>query len=264
MTLVPRGPNGTAYANKFTPLNAGTFNFRVLYHGDFNYTAGQSAVSANLIVVKVLTYTETKLGVTNIKLGQSVRDNVTVFGINGSSVIPTGTVSFQVKNGTGPWVIYDANVPLVNRNATSRWYTPMIAAGDFKFQAIYNGDANYNASHSCPWSEPLNVLVATPLTSINIGGAVTGHIGQSYTVNATITGLGGTYPPITGNVTFQWQLNGVGSWTNITKNVTLVNGVATSTWFAPADPGRYIFRAVYAGNANYSNSVAALALQVYV
>ncbi|HEY3420879.1 MAG TPA: Ig-like domain-containing protein [Methanomassiliicoccales archaeon] len=262
--LVPRGPNGTAYANPYVPLKVGTYTFRVLYHGDYNYTAGQSAVSAGLTVVKVNTYTETKLGVTSINLGQSVRDNVTVYGINGSSVMPTGTVTFQVKNGTGPWVVYDANVPLVNRVATSKWYTPMHVAGDFKFQAIYNGDENYNASHSCPWSEPLNVLVSRVTTTIDIGGATTGHLGQAYTVNTTVTGLGGSYPRLTGNVTFQWQLNGVGGWTNITKNVTLVNGAAISGWFTPTETGRYIFRAVYNGDRNYgSNPQAAVALQMY-
>jgi hypothetical protein len=236
-----------------------------LYLGDVNYATAYSIDNVGpLTVGKVRTYTETKLGVTNIHLGQSVRDNVTVFGVNGSSVLPTGTVSFQVKNGTGPWVIFDANVPLVDRTATSKWYTPMHAAGDFKFQAIYHGDANYNISWSCPFSEPLNVLAAIPSASINIGGVVTGHIGESYTVNATITDLGGSYPPITGNVTFQWQFNGIGDWMNITKNVTLVNGVATSTWFAPTDPGRYIFRVIYNGDANYENTFAAIALQVYV
>jgi hypothetical protein len=136
-------------------------------------------------VGKVLTYTETRLGVNTIDLGRSVRDNVTVYGINGSSVIPTGTVSFQVKNGTGPWVIYDANVPLVNRTAISSWYTPTNAAGDFKFQALYDGDWNYNASHSCPWSEPLNVLVAPSGSAVSLI-----VVGQSATVGITVTGWG--------------------------------------------------------------------------
>lgn len=138
---------------------------------------------------KVLTYTETRLGVNTIDLGRSVRDNVTVYGINGSSVIPTGTVSFQVKNGTGPWVIYDANVPLVNRTAISSWYTPTNAAGDFKFQALYDGDWNYNASHSCPWSEPLNVLVAPSGSAVSLI-----VVGQSATVGITVTGWGQGIP----------------------------------------------------------------------
>jgi hypothetical protein len=45
--------------------------------------------------------------------------------------------------------------------------------------------------------------------------------------------------------------------------VTLVNGAATSTWYTPAEPGRYIFRAVYNGNANYGIANAAVALQIY-
>jgi Bacterial Ig-like domain (group 3) len=268
-TLLPRGPNGTAYADPFTPLSVGTYTFRVVYPGDWNYTAGQSAVSAPMVVDKLEhTYTETKLGVTSINLGQSVKDNVTVYGVNGSAVIPTGTVNFQVRddhgNGTGVWVVYEANVPLVNRTATSIWYTPTYASPYWKFQAVYSGDNNYPGSHSCPWSEPVNVLLARSSISIDdglAGATVNTHVGQSVTLNTTVTGLG--YPPITGNVTFQWQLNGIGGWTNITQNVTLVNGAATSTWYTPAEPGRYIFRAVYNGDANYGITNAAVALQIY-
>jgi len=112
----------------------------------------------------------------------------------------------------------------------------------------------------------VNVLLARSSISIDdglAGATVNTHVGQAVTLNTTVTGLGGEYPPITGNVTFQWQLNGIGGWTNITQNVTLVNGAATSTWYTPEVPGRYIFRAVYNGNANYGITNAAVALQIY-
>ncbi len=260
--LAATGTSATAWADPFSPMLVDTYTFRALYLGDWNYTSGQSAESSALTVIKAKTYTETALGVTNIRLGQSVRDNVTVWGINGSAIVPTGTVSFYVKNGSGAWTLYDENVALVDRTAMSRWYTPMEAAADFKFQAIYSGDSNFNGSASCPWSEPLNVMVARSQTSITIG-PVEGNLGQSWTLNATVAGLGGSYPALTGTVTFQWQLNWTGPWTDITTGATLVNGVAVSSWFTPTVQGVYILRVLYSGDENYDNSSAAVALNFH-
>jgi Bacterial Ig-like domain (group 3) len=251
--LSGRGTAGAATSAPYTPLKVGTLYLRAVYLGDANYLTSRSGDGAEpLTVGKVLTYTETKLGVNTIDLGRSVRDNVTVYGINGSSVIPTGTVSFQVKNGTGPWVIYDANVPLVNRTAISSWYTPTNAAGDFKFQALYDGDWNYNASHSCPWSEPLNVLVAPSGSAVSLI-----VVGQSATAGITVSGLGEGYPTPTGTVSFQIKYGG-GEWAPLGPDVTLEDGRAISSLYTPPGAGSFVIQAIYGGDTNYSGSWASV------
>ena len=102
-----------------------------------------------------------------IVLGQSVRDNATVTGLDGFPV-PSGTVDFQVSFNGGAWTTYDAGVALMDGSAISTWYTPH-AAGNYTFQAVFSGDSNYLESHSNPLSEPLHVEKAPSNTTTDLG-----------------------------------------------------------------------------------------------
>ncbi|KPK63118.1 MAG: hypothetical protein AMK73_05400 [Planctomycetes bacterium SM23_32] len=101
--------------------------------------------------------------VTEITLGESVRDTATVTGLDGVFPMPTGTVDFQVvEPGEDPdnesdWDTFDPAVALdLDGVAISVEYTPS-AAGDYYFRAIYSGDSNYNGSQSGNREEPLVV-----------------------------------------------------------------------------------------------------------
>jgi large repetitive protein len=255
--LSARGMSGVATSDRYTPSEAGAHCFRAAYLGDANYLAASGPDDVETLTVeKAVTYTETRLGVTTIEVGRSVRDNVTVFGVNGSSVLPSGSVNFQVRLNDSEWSIYDADVPLVNGTAISRWYKPLEASGDYKFQAVYVGDLNYNSSRSCPFSEPLNVLPARTVSSVSLGiGAIVS--GQPFTVNLTVSGLGGAFPIPTGTVNFQVKLDG-GEWAVFDADVTLVNGCATSAWYSISGPGSHTIQAVYSGDTNYGGSKASV------
>jgi hypothetical protein len=251
-TLSARGTSGVASAI-FAPSNVGSYVLRALYLGDVNYVTGQSNGSAALSVSKTISWTVGNVGLSTTVFGRSVTVNETVIGVNGSTV-PTGWLNFQWRyTNSGTWTVFDANVPLVNGNATSTWFTPAFAGGDYRFQAIYSGDKNYNASWSCPYLEPLNVVVGPSLSHVNLGTAAI-NVGHAVTENVTVTGLNGFTAP-TGDVTFRVKYE-TGNWTNYSENVHLVNGHALSTWFAPEAAGSYAIEAVYTGDPNYGSSWA--------
>ncbi len=249
-TLSAKGTNGAASAI-YAPSNVGSYNLRAVYLGDVNYVTGQSNGSAALSVSKTISWTVGNVGLSTTYFGRSVTVNETVIGVNGSTV-PTGWLNFQWRyTNSGVWTVFDPNVPLVNGNATSTFFTPAFAGGDYRFQAIYSGDKNYNASWSCPYLEPLNVLAGPSVSKIN-PDAMTIKVGQAVTENVTVTGLAGFTAP-TGEVTFRVMYDG-GNWTNYSENVHIVSGHATSTWFTPGATGTYVIEASYAGDSNYGSS----------
>jgi Bacterial Ig-like domain (group 3) len=73
--------------------------------------------------------------------GKTVTATVTVTGSSGT---PTGTVTLRRTDGSKPTNIVSG--PLVNGKATLK-YTPK-SKGTFHYQAVYSGDANYNARTS--------------------------------------------------------------------------------------------------------------------
>ena len=263
---------GMATSTAFTPMMTGHFEFRAVYSGDCNYLCSESKKCSELLCVKkACPTTVTSIGATAVVENQAVTDNATVTGLGGNFSIPTGMVDFQVSYNNGTWMTYDASVSLVNGMATSAFYTPA-EAGCYSFQAIYGGDCNYRCAASASGSEILMVTgeganqpgpddnsnTVTGVTSPCTPCPPCGHdkcieLGESVTDNATVAGLGIGFPGPTGTVDFQVSYMG-GIWTTYDGNVTLSNGMATSTWYTPLATGHYNFRAMYSGDSNYYGS----------
>ena len=89
-------------------------------------------------------------------------------------------------------MIYDANVTLVNGNATSAFYMP-VATGSYEFQASYSGDSNYLPSVSGEDAELLQVDMAPSHTTtcLSSGDIV---LGCSVYDTAHVCGLGDGFP----------------------------------------------------------------------
>jgi hypothetical protein len=105
---------------------------------------------------KLVSTTSTNLAAVTMNLGESVTDTATVIG-TGST--PTGTVTFEVSTDNGAtFAPYGAVKTLLNGSATSDPYTPAGGSVNYRFRALYSGDANYEASQSGDQEEPLTVV----------------------------------------------------------------------------------------------------------
>jgi hypothetical protein len=241
---------GTVTSAAYVPSAVGSYSFRAIYFGDLNYNGSQSADGAEpLSVGQAPTFALTDLGTSEIVLGQSVSDFVTVGNLAATGPIPTGTVQFHVSFNGSAFVAFD-NQTLVAGSATSVPYQPAIA-GNYEFQAVYNGDANFTGTISLNF-EPLAVVGASSITTTSLDSSRI-QLGVLVFDTATVAGLNG-FPVPTGNVDFQVSF-GNGAWVSF-DNETLVSGVVTSAAYVPAAAGNYHFRAVYGGDNNYLGSMS--------
>ncbi len=242
--------NGTAVSTAYTPLHAGIYWFRAIYSGNSHYNGSVSGEQDEpLVVDRAASTTTTLLAHSQITLGQSVTDTASVTGLGSSFPVPTGSINFQVSYNSGAFTTYDTKT-LSNGSATSAAYTPL-AAGSYRFRAVYAGDSNYNGSQNNDEDEPLTVGAANSTTSTQLSSSLI-TLGQGVTDTATVTGLGGSFPIPSGTVTFQVSFNGGSFTTYDTK--TLSSGSATSAAYTPLAAGGYRFRALYAGDTNYTGS----------
>ena len=242
------------------PLSSGSYHFRAIYSGDSNYLGSQSGDEEEPLTVQpalILIPVTTLLSQTTITLGDSITDDATVPGLGEPFAVPTGTVEFQVQIGAGVWTTFDTQTLSASGDdgvATSIAYMPMMV-DDYHFRAVYLGDSNYLGSQSADGDEPLIVNEASSTTTTVLGTSSI-ILGQSVYDNATVMGLGGSFPMPTGMVDFQVSFNG-GAWETYHADVVLVNGKATSTWYMPMVTGDYDFRAIYSGDSNYLGSQSA-------
>jgi hypothetical protein len=245
--------SGQATSISYTPATPGAYYFRAVYSGDDNYFGAQSGDEEEpLTVGKYTPDVNTLLSDSSITLGASVTDSVTVVGLGGSFPWPTGTVDFEVSFDGGAWTVYDNDVALTQSGsdgvATSTSYTPL-AAGSYRFRAVYSGDSNYNGAQSGDEEEPLTVGKYTPTVTTLLSES-TIALGHSVTDTATVSGLSSPFPDPTGTVDFQVSTDMI-SWITFDSNVPLVSGSATSDSYEPLTAGTYYFRAVYSGDNNY-------------
>ena len=128
-----------------------------------------------------------------------------------------------------------------------------LPAGDYLFNATYNGDGNYYKAYGDCRAEPLcvhqvhaSVETALYLSDSDEQSVVSSiNYGQSVYDTVTVSGTGATP---TGTVTFWYSLNG-GSWIQLGDPVQLQNGMASSEPMTPI-AGDYLFNATYNGG-NY-------------
>jgi hypothetical protein len=243
---------GIVTSNSYIPEKAGDYRFRAAYGGDTNNLKSQSGDGDEpLTVTKAPSFSLTTMGTTEIVVGQSVFDNVTVTNLVDSLPVPTGSVSFQVNVNNNGFVEYDT-ATLVNGVAKSARYDPL-AAGSYEFQAVYGGDANFLGSTSMEGSEPLSVAKAPTTTGTSLDSSSI-LLGDLVYDTATVTGPGNPFPVPTGTINFQVRYNG-GAWTSYDTGL-LVDGTVTSSAYTPSDSGNYNFRCLYSGDGNYLNSMS--------
>ncbi|MEM4733748.1 MAG: Ig-like domain-containing protein, partial [Candidatus Bathyarchaeia archaeon] len=195
----------------------------------------------------------TILSSNSTQLGNSVYDNVIVYGIN--ATIPTGTVRFEYRNGTGEWTLL-SNTTLIpdttNTSIATSLEVYLKFAGVWYFRAVYSGDKNYTSSASGDTAEQLIVLKADPEVKIVLSSeSIT--LGESITATANVTGLKGDFPAPTGQVTFQVLPPG-GNWISFGNLKNLTDGLATSDAYMPNKAGTWYFRAYYHGDDNYNDA----------
>ncbi len=159
--------------------------------------------------------------------------------VSGSSGTPTGSVTLRRTDGRRPTNI--ASATLVNGKATLK-YTPK-SRGRYHYQAIYSGDANYNAATSATVS-----LVVEPRPRPRVRLSMSPNpVVHRHTVTVTITVSGAVGTP-TGTVTLR-RTDG-----RTPANVAsgpLVHGRATLK-YTPKSKGTYHYQARYAGSSSYS------------
>jgi len=150
--------DGHAMSIVYTPLEAGSYWFKATYSGDSNYVSASSGETDEPLTVGPATpVVTTILSASSITWGQSVHDRAIVTGLGGAYPMPTGTVQFYVKVGTGSWEALGISVPLVNGEVSSIDYTPA-SGGTYWFKATYSGDSNYVSASSGETEEPLTVI----------------------------------------------------------------------------------------------------------
>ena len=247
--LVKTLVNGSATSDLYTPTAAGDYLFRAVYSGDTKYKASQSGAQDEPMTVNKLTSTtSTLLSENSINLAKSVTDTATV---TGSSTTPTGTVTFEVStDGGATFTPFGNIITLVSGSAISDPYTPAAAGNDYRFRAVYSGDAKYKASQSGDQEELLTVVnQATIIVVKNTDGgdavfSFTGIGGNGLPDNFSITTSGntgtvtytvpaGTYGVIE-SVETGWELTSSGAVPNSAGdpgNFTLASGDTVTVTF---------------------------------
>jgi hypothetical protein len=166
---------------------------------------------------------------------------------------PTGWITFQVsKPGSFGWAKYGQSVALSNGSALSASHMPM-SAGVFYFRALYGGDKYHTPSRSGYRAEKFTVNKADSTTTTQLSDTSIA-LGNYVFDTATVAGLGGKFPKLTGTVDFEVSNDGGVTWATYDGGEALTGGVATSSAYEPLSPGAYLFRAVYNGDANYKPS----------
>ena len=256
------------------PLGAGNYSFQATYNGDANYGASPASACEAFAVGKATSSTGTIVfdAVTNTAwagtetTGAHAYDTATVTGVPG--ITPTGTVTYS---------FFDNGSCTINRDTTTETDTlnggvvptsgPQgpLGAGNYSFQATYNGDTNYGASPASV-CEPFSVGLATATASTSVFDAMTNTAwagtettGAHAYDTATVTGVPGITP--TGTVTYSFFDNGscTTDANTTTDTETLAGGVVpNSTRQGPLGARSYSFQATYNGDANYGASPASV------
>jgi hypothetical protein len=206
-------------------------------------------------------------------LGDSVSDRAVVGG-NAVGGPPTGTVSFSVCGPlaagtcqTGGTALGTNGVSAIagtnDSEAVSESFMPT-QAGRYCFRGDYSGDADYGASSD---SSEAECFAVTPAPSATVTAPSSGSfdLGGSVTDGVVVTGNTAGGDPM-GTVSFfvcgpmptgTCDTGGtpLGSATlGPDANAATFTATATSAAYTPGSPGRYCFRGVYSGDANYQPS----------
>jgi large repetitive protein len=118
-----------------TALPVGTDNVTAVYLGDTNFAGASSAALSQMVGTSAVNITSVS-ALSTSTYGQIVTWTFTVTGVNGTTVLPTG--SLQVVLGGTPL----GTVPLVN--GVGNFVSGALPGGKDSITAIYSGDSNFH------------------------------------------------------------------------------------------------------------------------
>ncbi|HLJ94538.1 MAG TPA: Ig-like domain repeat protein, partial [Gemmataceae bacterium] len=174
--------------------------------------------------------------------GQAVTFTATISVVPPSQGTPTGTVTFldgSTTLGSGP----------VGSNGRATFSATALTLGAHTITAVYSGDAVFAGSTSTPFSQVVQAVTTTALTS-SANPSVTN---QTITFTATVTPSQGAATP-TGMVTFKDGTTALGT------GVLNGNGQATLTVSTLA-VGTHTITASYGGDSNSAGSTSSPLIQ---
>ena len=187
--------------------------------GNFNASATSPAITETLTKASATTAVVSS-GYSSVS-GQSVTFTATVSPAANALGIPTGTVTF-----------YDGAAPIGTAalsggsTDTATYATSILSVGTHQITAVYNGDANFNASTqpSPPISQAVNQAGTTTAVASSANPSA---FGQNVTLTATVSvaspgSTAAAFP--TGTVTFYDNNTAIG-----TEPLSTTSGVTTAT-----------------------------------
>ncbi len=200
-----------------------------------NATSGSTAIQLAGVAAQDTSSTTLAVSPALANVGQTVTLTATVARQYGSSVAPTGTVTFTSGSTT-------LGSMTMGTDGTAVLTVSNLAAGVYSIYATYSGDANYVGSSS--YVQSLTVS-ATPVPVVTVASSVSSLAqGASVTLSATVTPYAGTVTP-SGPVTFE---NG----SMVLGTATLdASGKASLTTTALLPPVMDTIYAAYGGDATY-------------
>jgi hypothetical protein len=250
--------SGSATSEPFLPGAVGTYYWKAVYSGDSNNNGvsgacGVGVSGETLTVNKAATSIATAVHdvghnvVTSVPLNSMVHDSASV-GTQVGSLVIGGQVTYNFYtgsacSGTPTWT--DA----VSVGSESK-ATDVLAAGEYRFQAVYLGDNNYSGSTSS--CETLTVGKAAPTLSTTVVPS-TVNLGDTVHDTASFTGLVSGFD-VTGTVTYSFWKNGACSLAaDSTEDVTITAGsvVPPSPDKTGLVAGSYSYKAHHGGDGNY-------------
>jgi uncharacterized repeat protein (TIGR01451 family) len=250
---------GVAHPSDAQTVPVGGGSFKAHYNGDATYNAADAdcePLTATKLVPSVVTtiHDMNENAVTSAPIGAVAHDSAKV---SGSAATPTGSVSFDLYNGTGcSGTAKAAGTVQLDANGVGHpSATATVPAGGLSFRAHYGGDSIYQAADGdC---EPLDAKKLTPkvVTTIHDAShaAVTRVlVGSTVHDSATVTGTQAGGAP-TGSVSFSWYstTNCTGTAKSAGSAQVDANGVAHPSDSETVPSGGGSFKAHYNGDATY-------------
>jgi hypothetical protein len=266
------------------PLPAGSYAFRATYNGNENYKPATGPCetftvdkATPTIRTEVHSATHVVLAppTSEIPLGSIIHDSA-ILGGQVDGIVIGGTVTYTVyrtafgetaQNCAGP-IFKAAETVAVGTEMTA---TGALATGRYTIKAVYSGDANYlPVTAAC---EIFEVAKATPTIATQVHRAIAGNahvivpspseiplaslVHDSAILGGQVDGF-----VIDGNVTYTVYRTAFGDPAQnctgpVFKDAEVVAVGSETTPIGPLATGRYTIKAVYGGNANYTEATAA-------
>jgi hypothetical protein len=122
-------------------LPAGTYPITTTYGGDANFGASQAVLINEQTVNKAGTATALAFSPVSASGGASLTLTATVTTVAPGAGTPTGVITFTIDGAT-------AGAPALSTTGVATLTTGLLAPATHSVDAIYDGDANFKASHA--------------------------------------------------------------------------------------------------------------------